>query len=254
MKERAPDNVRMREYIYSLIDIANTKAVLDIGCGDGYDLWRIGNIRNDNVRLIGVDSSTKAIEAARSKTQKDSRFSFLVGDVSSGLPFENQKFDIVISNNLLECIINKDALIKEVYRVLGDNGQVVFAHFDWDSQLIDGENKALVRKIVHAFGDWKQKWMTDCDAWMGRRLWRIFNRSGLFKGDIYTYVLTNTEFSPPYFGYYRIKDFEALVRRGLIQKEEYDTFYEGIVKLANKGEYFYSITTYIYVGRGIKLL
>ena len=249
MKERSPDNIRVREYIYSLMDIDNAKAILDIGCGDGYDLWQISHIANENIRLVGIDSSTKAIESAHLETQGDSRFSFLVGNVSSGLPFEKEEFDTVFSINLLECIIDKDALIKEVHRVLRANGQVVFAHFDWDSQVIDGEDKALVRRIIHTFGDWKQKWMTDCDSWMGRRLWRIFNRSGLFNGGIHTYVLTNTEFSPPYYSYERIKDFEALVRQGMLQKEEYDSFYKDIVKLANKGEYFYSITMYIYVGR-----
>jgi hypothetical protein len=44
---------------------------------------------------------------------------------------------------------------------------VVFAHFGWDTQVFDGEDKELVRKIVHCFGDWQQAWMNDSDAWMG---------------------------------------------------------------------------------------
>ena len=79
MKDRSPDDTRMREYIYSLTDIAHAEAILDIGCGDGYDLWQIGRIANPNVRLVGMDSSPKAIESARLETQEDSRFSFLEG-------------------------------------------------------------------------------------------------------------------------------------------------------------------------------
>lgn len=101
------------------------------------------------------------------------------------------------------------------------------------------------------FGDWKQKWMTDCDSWMGRRLWGTFNRTGLFKGNIYTYVLTNTKFCAPYYGYERIKDFGTLVKHGVIKKEEYENFYKDIVNLSQNGEYFYAITMYIYVGRKI---
>ena len=80
------------------MDIDNAKTILDIGCGDGYDLWQISRIANENIRLVGIDSSTKAIESARSETQGDSRFSFSVGDVSSKLPSENEEFDIVLSS------------------------------------------------------------------------------------------------------------------------------------------------------------
>lgn len=40
MIKLGPDNIKMREYIYSLIDLSNAKTVLDVGYGYGYDLWR----------------------------------------------------------------------------------------------------------------------------------------------------------------------------------------------------------------------
>ena len=93
--------------------------------------------------------------------------------------------------------------------------------------------------------------MTDVDAWMGRRLWRTFNSTGLFEGKIYTYVLTNKKFEEPYYGYERIKDFQHLVDEGLISQEDYSEFMDDIIDLASNDEYFYSITMYIYVGRKI---
>lgn len=251
MERLGSNNLKMRNYVYSLIDFTEVQSILDIGCGDGYDLLQIAKLTQKNVRLVGIDKSTKKIDEARKITQNDSRFSFLVHDVSSKLPFKNEEFNIVFSKDLLECITDKDQLIKEVHRVLRPNSKVVFAHWDWDSQVIDGQDKKLVRKIIHMFGDWKQKWMTDCDSWMGRRLWGTFNRTGLFKGNIHTYVLTNTKFCAPYYGYERIKDFETLIKHGMIKKEEYENFYKDIVNLSQKGKYFYAITMYIYVGRKI---
>ncbi len=249
MIEPGADDIKVRQYIYSLIDITSAKSILDIGCGTGYDLKQIAKLTQKRMRLVGIDTSRKKIEAAHIATKNDAYFSFFIRDVSSGLLFKNGEFDVVYSKNLLECIPNKETLIKEVHRVLRSNGQVLFAHWDWDSQVIDGENKALVRKIIHRFSDWKQKWMANCDSWMGRRLWRTFNRTDLFKGNIYTYALTNTNFCAPYYGYARIKDFETLVSKGMIRKEEYEAFYKDIVNLSQGGEYFYSITMYIYVGR-----
>jgi ubiquinone/menaquinone biosynthesis C-methylase UbiE len=172
-----------------------------------------------------------------------------VADASVALPFRSEQFDVVFSHNVLESITGKEALLNEVHRILRRWGQVLFAHFDWDSQLVNGIDKNLVRKILQAYADWKQAWMTDHDAWMGRRLWGTFQRNGLFEGDVYSYVLTNTKFEPGYYGTERIKEFQALVPAGFIDQQEYDAFYQGVEALARRGEYFYSITTYIYVGR-----
>jgi ubiquinone/menaquinone biosynthesis C-methylase UbiE len=248
MDEIRPDVLAARNYIYSLLDLESPGAVLDVGCGKGGDLRRIAERVGGECRFVGVDSSEKAIEQARAESP-DSRLEFLTADVSQSLPFESESFGLVYSNNFVECLTDKDALVREVHRVLRPRGQVAFAHCDWDSQLFDGSDKDLVRKIVHAYGDWKQAWMADCDSWMGRRLWRVFNRSGLFSGAVHTYVLTNTEFAEPSFGHARVKDFEGLVKRGMISKEEYDRFYQDLVALAEKGEYLYSITVFVYVGR-----
>lgn len=244
MTEPAPDMLAMRNYIYSLMDLDGVTSFLDLGCGKGYDLRRIGEMLGPDARLVGVDSSQKGLDAAKVEAGEDPRFEIILADVSQGLPFGDGDFDLVYSRDLLECIPDKDALIGEVHRVLRPGGQVVFAHWDWDSQAIDGSDKDLVRKIVHTFGDWKQAWMTDCDSWVGRRLWRVFNRSGLFEGKVYPYVLTSTEFD-----HSSARDFEALVKRDMISRKEYDRFLGDLRSLAEKGEYFHAVTSYIYVGR-----
>lgn len=244
-----PSHAAMREFIYSNIDFGSAKSVLDLGCGNGYDLVQMGRRLPSDAVLVGLDSRAQAVEAARGSALDDPRLSFGVADASERIPFESERFDVVLSNNMLECIVDKDALVKEAARVLKPGGQIVFAHFDWDSQLFDGPDKALVRKIVQAFNDWQQDWMTDSDAWMGRRLWGMLNRSGLFEGGVKAFVMTNTVFGEPYFGYNRARDFEALVRRDMITQQEYDTFYEGLQQLSARDEFFYSINMYVYAGR-----
>jgi ubiquinone/menaquinone biosynthesis C-methylase UbiE len=204
---------------------------------------------DEHSELYGLDSMEHSIAAARENYGRDSRLNFSCVDFSRGIPFEDEKFDLVFSNNMLECMMDKQALLREIFRVLKPGGQVVCAHYDWDSQLIDGNDKALVRRIVQTFNDWKQDWMSDIDAWMGRRLWRTFQESGLFThGRVETFVLTNTEFAEPYYGHMMIHDFQALVRRKMITGDEYQKFLTDIQELDRQGQYFYSITMYIYVG------
>lgn len=244
-----PDTAPLRERIHALLEPASASAILDLGCGRGTDLRLLGEVAPPGARLVGVDASADGIEQARAATRGDPRYTFLAHDISGGLPFGDGEFDRVLSVNLLECVADKQALLAEVHRVLRPDGIVVFAHFDWDSQLIDGDDKALVRGMVHAFGDLRQKWMADADAWMGRRLWRTFQASSLFDGAVHAVVLTSTRFEPGTYGWETIHAFRTLVRHGTVSAEEHGRFLRGIEDLAAKGEYFYAITMFIYAGR-----
>ena len=239
----------MREHLYALLEWQGVTSLLDVGCGKGDDLHRMAQLAPEGVPFAGIDSSAAAIETARVATKGDSRFSWHQADVSLGLPFTDGQFDALFSLNLLECVADKEALLREMARVLRPGGQIVCAHWDWDTQTFDGTDKALVRKIVQNFCDWQQPWMPACDGWMGRRLWPIFRRSGLFTGGIETYTLTNTEFAPGWFGYEQVQSFSALARRGLIAQDDYTRFCEDVAAQAARGEFFYSLTLYLYVGK-----
>ena len=122
-------------------------------------------------------------------------------------------------------------------------------HWDWDSQLYDGTDKALVRRLVHAYADWKQAWMDHADGWMGRRLWGVFNATGLFEGRVEARVLTNTVYAAPHFGHENALAFRGLVKRGLADQDDFARFQKEQSELHEAGRYFYSITGYAYVGR-----
>jgi len=70
---------------------------------------------------------------------------------------------------LIYWCVKKIALILGVYRILKPGGQVNFCHYDWDSQLINGIEINLIRRIIAIFSDWKQEWMTESNGWMGHR-------------------------------------------------------------------------------------
>jgi ubiquinone/menaquinone biosynthesis C-methylase UbiE len=242
------DSEAVHAHVLSLLDVSSASAVLDVGCGRGEHLQMLSRRVSEDSRLVGIDSSEKAIESAREATAGDPRYSFLIHDLAEGIPFEDAAFDRIISVNVLEAIPDRYDLLSEVHRVLTPSGRVVFSHFDWDSQLYDGVDKALVRRVVHAFADWKQKWMADADGWMGRRLWRTFQRTGRFNGSVDAYVHMNTRFEPGQYGWERTQDFGSMVKRGMITAEDYDRFVRSLEELAQRNEYFYAITMFSYVG------
>jgi ubiquinone/menaquinone biosynthesis C-methylase UbiE len=107
--EWGSDVVGLREQIYTLIRFRYDISILDIGCGSGYDLIRLGEQCGENATLVGIDFAPKLIEQARKKTQNDPRYMFFRDDISSGLPFDNECFDLIYSGNVLECITDKDS-------------------------------------------------------------------------------------------------------------------------------------------------
>ncbi|HMI89069.1 MAG TPA: methyltransferase domain-containing protein [Polyangiaceae bacterium] len=250
MEPLSEDARAHREWLLSFCDVPSAGAVIDLGCGKGHDLRRLAALHSSpDLRLIGLDASEPNVSAAAESSAHDRRIQFSQHRFRDRLPFEDATFDVVYSNNLLECIQDRAVFVREIARILRPDGQAVVAHWDWDSQLFDGTDKALVRRLVHAFADWQQTWMDHADGWMGRRLWGLFQATSLFAGEVHARVLMNTSYVPPLYGHSRAQDFSALVDRGLATADDHARFMADLEEREKQGRYFYSITGYAYVGR-----
>jgi SAM-dependent methyltransferase len=244
------DRAAHRAWLVGLTGKLDRGLVADLGCGRGDDLALLA-ARHDSadVRFVGIDASAAAIDAATATLAAEPRALVRCGPLDGPLPFDDASVDVLYSHNLLECLSNPAAFARDAVRVLRPGGRLVVGHWDWDSQLFDGSDKALVRRLVHAYADWQQAWMAHADGWMGRRLWGVFCDSGLRDGAVHARVLTNTSYEPGCFGYENAQAFSALARRGLVPATDYERFLEDQVTLAAAGRYFYSITGFAYSGQ-----
>lgn len=99
-----------------LFAIDDKKKILEIGCGPGalaesLDRWY------PNAEVSAMDRDSNFIEFAKKKA---SHIQFLEGDATA-LPFENESFDVTISNTVAEHI-EPSKFYGEQYRVLKENG------------------------------------------------------------------------------------------------------------------------------------
>lgn len=250
MSDLPEDALEHRAWLRSFIDIPEGGLLVDLGAGRGEDLLAFAEERpHAQTRFIGLDASEAALAAARAYAIGDPRIAFEHRDLEEPLPFADHSVDAIYSNNLLECLGNQSALVLEIARVLRLGGCLVVGHWDWDTQVFNGTDKGLVRRLVHAYADWQQAWMDHADGWMGRRLWGLFHPRDAFSGSIHARVLTNTRYSAPSFGHANAQAFGSLAKRGLVSAEDYERFELDQVRLDQEGRYFYSITGYAYVGR-----
>jgi len=245
------DRSAIDAFLDNLVLPEQRSAIVDVGCGKGPDLIRFAARAGADCTLTGLDLKEENVASAMATAGDDPRLSFIACDLEQKLPLPDQCADLVFSREVLECIVDKPSLLREIHRILKPGGTVVCAHSDWDTHLFDGDDKALVRRVVQTFNDWQQAWMRTSDAWMGRRLWRTFQGSGLFQGSVHADVLMEARYEPGCYGYERARSFTALAHRGLIEQQDLDDFLQPLQRFADDGVYFFSITMYAY--RGVKI-
>lgn len=241
----------MKTQLYKkLLELLNLKKeksyrILDFGCGRGELLDGISKCVGAKSHLVGIDAMKKSIAIAKAKHPG---IDFQHDKFTDTLNFPDEYFDIIISVDTLECITQKEALLNEIWRILKSNGTVLCAHWDWDTQVYYSEHKHVIRNFVHTFTDWKQEWMDACDGMMGRKLWSLFQRTKRFRGTIEICCFIETTFEKGNYGYERLQDLGHLVKRNEIKQDEYDLIKKEMEELHKRGEYFYSLNSYIYHG------
>lgn len=126
--------------------------ILDLGCGDGRlsaELIEKGH------EVSGVDVSLEGIEAAQSKGINAVR-----ADMEEKLPFPDSCFDAVLLLDTLEHLYDQEGIIREVHRVLKDDGKLIISypnHFDFRNRL----NMLFGGGMIH----WSHKKYENVHAW-----------------------------------------------------------------------------------------
>jgi SAM-dependent methyltransferase len=249
------DRELQRSFLIDRLAPKRGESILDLGCGAGEDLQQVLRL-HPGVRTVGMDSMEQMLRAARNRLYryiKRGTAELVVGDAGQELPFPSKSFDAVFSVDLLECLPNaKQALLlQEIRRVLKPGGRVLAVHTDWDTQIWNASDRALERKLVHAFCDWTQDWMGVSDGWMGRRLAGLFRTSKFFKGiEVTAHTLINDSYTPGTFGYERSQDLLTLARKGKsVRLAESRRFIRDLGRQYRARTYFYSVTRYFVLAR-----
>jgi arsenite methyltransferase len=113
---------------FSLGPIYPGDAVLDIGCGAGFDSLLAARMVGTAGRVAGIDVTPLMIDKAREHAAAVglTNVDFRVGEAES-LPFPDNGFDVVISNGVLNLTLDKGRALAEAHRVLKPGGRLLLA-------------------------------------------------------------------------------------------------------------------------------
>lgn len=103
--------------------IGPSDRILDLGCGTGVVARLLRERLGGGARITGVDVSPDMIEMARSVAPA---IDWHVGNAMQ-LPFADGSFDLVISQQMLQFVPDRDAAAREIRRVLAPGGRLVLA-------------------------------------------------------------------------------------------------------------------------------
>ena len=113
---------------FSLGRLQPGERVLDLGSGAGTDSLVAAQMVGPDGHVTGIDMTPEMLAKARRAAAEmgDTNVEFVEADAER-LPFDDESFDVVISNGVIDLIPDKDAVFSELYRVLAPGGRVQIA-------------------------------------------------------------------------------------------------------------------------------
>ncbi|XP_066515948.1 arsenite methyltransferase isoform X2 [Hoplias malabaricus] len=129
--------------------------LLDLGCGSGRDCYMLSKLVGENGHVTGVDMTENQLEVARKYIDyhmqrfgyKKPNVNFVHGFIEalSEAGLEEESYDIVISNCVLNLSPDKTSVLRETYNVLKDGGELYFSDVYSSSRISESlrSNKVL---------------------------------------------------------------------------------------------------------------
>jgi len=121
--------------------------VVDLGSGAGNDCFIARAETGDTGKVIGIDFTEAMINKAREHAEKlgFQNVEFRMGDIER-MPLTSGAADVVVSNCVLNLVPDKDAVFKEIYRVLKPGG-----HFSISDVVLVGDLPDSLKKDAEMY-------------------------------------------------------------------------------------------------------
>mmetsp|Transcript_3375 Transcript_3375/g.4883 ORF Transcript_3375/g.4883 Transcript_3375/m.4883 type:complete len:378 (+) Transcript_3375:75-1208(+) len=111
--------------------------VLDLGCGAGRDVYVLAQFVGEEGFVMGVDMTDEQLQVANEhKEWHREKFGYAKGNVEfrkgyieelDKLELSDNSFDLIISNCVINLSPDKEAVLKQAYRILKPGGELYFS-------------------------------------------------------------------------------------------------------------------------------
>lgn len=189
------DEPGFHRHIAALARVASGEQVLDLGCGRGGTLQALLEGVGAGGRVFALDRMATLLAAAAAGFTAAVRAGELIvvhGDVLKP-PFADATFDIVVCQNVIECVSDRKGLVAQARRLLKPGGRFVLGHHDFAGIMIAGDDPGLTDRLVLGYADFTQDWQDASEGRMGRLIPGLIADAGFMSVEIETAMFVDLD-------------------------------------------------------------
>jgi ubiquinone/menaquinone biosynthesis C-methylase UbiE len=233
LAEAVPGAAALRRRSYEVLALPPGSSVVDVGCGTG---CAVAELAERGARPVGVDLSGEVIAVARRRWPG---LDLRVGDAYR-LPLADASVAGYRADKVFHELADPGRALAEAARVLTTGGTAVLVGQDWDTVVIDADDRVLTRAIVHARAD------RVTEPWAARRYRNLLVAAGFTEPtvEVHTAVLTDPAMLPVPLGLAT-----AAVAAGAVPGEEADAWVREQRVRAGEGRMFVAVPMFLAAAR-----
>jgi ubiquinone/menaquinone biosynthesis C-methylase UbiE len=238
-----PEIRGMKERSYRYLALREGDAVLDPGCGSGYDAIRMAGMVGREGKVLGIDLNEHLLSIARENAKgRDLPVSFEVQDISR-LDLHDESFDAIRIERTLQILKDPGRVLDELVRVLKPSGRLVAVEPDWDTLVIDPGSRETEEAFFRFCNDQFP------DGSTGRKLYRYFKERDLREVRVYAEPLLIHDFEPV-FHLLNMKQFlPAAVKQGVIGHDALALWQHEMKSASDDGQFTFAGLFFVATGR-----
>lgn len=237
---RTPDVVAQRARFLEAVALRPGERVLDIGVGPGLLAHDMAKIVGEAGQVAGIDTSEPMLAVARDRCAEQPWTDFHAADATK-LPFDDARFDVVVSTQVYEYVPDIAAALAEVHRVLRPGGRVWILDTDWDSVVWNTGDRERMRRVLDA---WEAHLH---DPHLPATLGRQLEDAGFRIQRTEVIPILNTTLHAHTYSFGILGLIQRFVGgRGGVDRDEADAWAAELRSLGEAGDYFFSINRYLF--------